>query len=195
MFMNRVHEQCPKIDSGKIPSRTGLKTGRVHRVHCPKPARAPRPRAQLPGRARPAPVPRLSRALRPAPRLPPAPLAQRPHARAARLPSAPTHARLRAPRAPSACPTPQRAQQPSPLLTIQFFLYCDIFFFLPSQAYNTTRYNPLYLDLLLQQPTCFDKPLYCNTMKPYCITTQPSTSFIICNTKLYCNTIFFFLTI
>ena len=32
MFMNRVHEQCPKIDSGKIPSRTGLKTDRVHRV-------------------------------------------------------------------------------------------------------------------------------------------------------------------
>ena len=45
MFMNRVHEQCPKIDLGKIPSRTGPKTGRVHQVHSPGQPAAPRPRA------------------------------------------------------------------------------------------------------------------------------------------------------
>ena len=40
MFMNRVHKQRPKIDSGTIPSRNGSKIGRVHRVHSLRPARA-----------------------------------------------------------------------------------------------------------------------------------------------------------
>ena len=31
--MNRVHEQCPKIDSGTVLSQTGSKTGWVHQVH------------------------------------------------------------------------------------------------------------------------------------------------------------------
>ena len=44
MFMNRVHKQRPKIDSGTIPSRNGSKIGRVHRVHSLRPARATSPR-------------------------------------------------------------------------------------------------------------------------------------------------------
>ena len=120
MFMNRVHEQCPKIDSGKIPSRTGPKTGRVHRVHCLKPARAPRPRAQRPGRAPAASEPRALRAAAACQARPRSPSARRPcRPRApcvppARLPlaRAPT-ARPRAcryPACPSACCACPRAQ-------------------------------------------------------------------------------------
>ena len=43
--MNRVHEQCLKIDSGTVLSQTGPKTGRVHQVHSPQPSGTPR-RAQ-----------------------------------------------------------------------------------------------------------------------------------------------------
>ena len=119
MFMNRVHEQCPKIDSGTIPSQPGSKIGRVHRVHSPRPACAPSPRACR------APAARLPSACR-APatpcraRLPPSCL-RAPRALSCRftrlrahcaprlraqLPAAPTraptHACLRAQRAPCA---------------------------------------------------------------------------------------------
>ena len=52
--MNRVHEQCPKIDSGTLLSQTGSKTSRVHQVHsllaqqhaqAARPCRNPRMRA------------------------------------------------------------------------------------------------------------------------------------------------------
>ena len=58
MFMNRVHEQCPKIDSGKIPSRIGPKTGLVHQVHSPgqpaRPGRTPAAPCRAPATACPA---------------------------------------------------------------------------------------------------------------------------------------------
>ena len=88
--------------------------GRVHRVHCPRPAQAPRPRAP---RSPSACLPRAQRpALRPCTLAPPvaarpracARAAQRPSAHAAQRPSAtparPTHARL--PRAPCTPSTP-----------------------------------------------------------------------------------------
>ena len=64
--MNNVH----LVTQEKKTSQNGSKMGRVHRVHCPRPARAPsaqaarpapRPRAQRPGRA-PAAKPALPRA-------------------------------------------------------------------------------------------------------------------------------------
>ena len=84
MFMNRVHEQCPKIDSGKIPSRTGPKTGRAHRVHNPRPARAPRPRLP-PSQPCPARSVRARAYCRALPRKPRVPAARAPAAPAARL--------------------------------------------------------------------------------------------------------------
>ena len=129
MFMNRVHEQCPKNDSGKIPSRTGPKTGRVYRVHSPRPARAPRPPSQ--------PCPPHTRACyRALPRSPCAPatrapvacaLAARPaHLQRARSPSAQRLLRPAATCAPHA--RPARAQHlPSA----------------PALCHNTTLLTPL----------------------------------------------------
>ena len=126
--MNSVHF----VTQEKILSQTGPKTGRLHRVHSPKPAHAPRPLTQRPGRG-PATSCRALPSARY--RLPRAPTrAQGSHARAARaycrppacLPACPVAAHLctppaaarpvsclRAPRAPyspsrapSACPAP-----------------------------------------------------------------------------------------
>ena len=113
MFMNQVHEQRPKFDSGTIPSQNGSKIGRVHRVHSPRPARGPRPLAPyapnacLPHalRACAPPVARLQLA-----RASPAPAACAPSMRA----HPPAHMRLppacvphaRQPAHPAPCPTP-----------------------------------------------------------------------------------------
>ena len=102
MFMNPVHEQCPKVDSGKIPSQIGSKTGRVHRVHSPRPGCAPSAQAARLPPSQPCPArSALARALPPArlpllPRTPRAPRAPLPPAR-------PTHAprALRTQRLPS----------------------------------------------------------------------------------------------
>ena len=40
------NERCSFGDSGKKTSQNGSKMGRVHRVHCPRPAQAPRPPAR-----------------------------------------------------------------------------------------------------------------------------------------------------
>ena len=83
--------------------------GRVHRVHCPRPARAPRPRAQRPGRAPSAQAARLprpcctlpagpARRCLPSARLPPAPC-RAPARPPARLPRPPAPASVAAPRA------------------------------------------------------------------------------------------------
>ena len=106
--MNRVQEQCPKIDSGTIPSQNRSKIGRVHRVHNPKPARAPRPRApsaclpcalapRLPHtRERPARQSALCACATPAARLPLAHASARaPAARPSTHAPAPQKARLR----------------------------------------------------------------------------------------------------
>ena len=116
MFMNRVHEQCQKkIDSGKIPSRTGQKTGRVHQVHSPgqpvHPSRAPTVPCRAPAapcRARPAPC--HTRACRPVACVPARPAVQLPAgARCAPRPRA--HAGACALRARPARSAP--AQRPS----------------------------------------------------------------------------------
>ena len=57
--MNRVHAQCPKIDSGTVLSQTGSKTGRVHQVHSPQPSSTPKPRAQRPCNGPRVPLPRF----------------------------------------------------------------------------------------------------------------------------------------
>ena len=121
MFMNWVHEQRPKIDSGTIPSQNGSK----NRPSAPSAQPKARPRTQRPGRAHASPLLRTAR--EPRARLPvvrlclPAmrALAARPACRAPRLPRAlcsprlraqlltphahaPTHARLCAPNEPCA---------------------------------------------------------------------------------------------
>ena len=130
--MNSVH----LVTQEKKTSQNGSTMGRVHRVHCPRPAQAPRPR---PGRAWPraqrlclassarpaAPLPRAPRARAPAARAPAALRACRSsalpaarHACRSPLPSAPrtpaqrpTHAQPSAP-APSLAPL-RPAQRPS----------------------------------------------------------------------------------
>ena len=97
-------------------SQNGSKMGRVHRVHSPRPARRPRPRAQRPCRT-PAAQPALPGTLRERPRLLPRPAAHAvrvpavsarllPHACACRQPTPARPARARAQRParpPAAC--------------------------------------------------------------------------------------------
>ena len=120
--MNGVH----LVTQEKKTSQNGSKMGRVHRVHCPRSAKAPRPRAaraqRLPA-SRPAPCrpPMSAPSCRsPACARPPAPV-RLPLARAsarlqracpchARAPSALPHAPAAAarPSAPARAPVPQR---------------------------------------------------------------------------------------
>ena len=101
--MNSVH----LVTQEKKTSQNGSKMGRVHRVHCPRPARTPRPHAQA---ARPAPRPRACHPANPAPHAPRAPALAA--ARAPRVPavSARLPARLLLPpayaRSPSTCARP-----------------------------------------------------------------------------------------
>ena len=103
MFMNRVHEQRQKNNSGTIPSQNGSKIGRVNQVHSPRPARAPSAQAvRLPRPAARAPAAQLP--ARPAVPLPAAPV---PTASPALC--APLHAQRLPVRSPRARPrTPQR---------------------------------------------------------------------------------------
>ena len=184
MFMNRVHEQCPKIDSGKISSRTGPKTGRVHRVHSPRLARAPSaqaarllrtpraPRAPLPvvrlclpaaraPAARPAVgpacrAPRLSHAL---PSVRHARHAQpAPHARPAQRPCAcllVEHALARARLLPTPCACVAATMT---VLWLGWALYCNTV--QPSQP-KSLQYNPHLSQYILSLPTC-NTILCCN---------------------------------
>ena len=120
--MNGVH----LVTQEKKTSQNGSKMGRVHRVHCPRPAQASRPRAPR------APSACLPRAQRPAARLRLRPAAARPRGRACArqrpcacrparpstlaLRATPAHAHLpRAPGTPSthARPTPAARSPPS----------------------------------------------------------------------------------
>ena len=115
MFMNWVHEQCPKIDSRTVLSQTRPKTGRVHRVHSlGQPVR--------PGRARPAPLACLPcacalPAARPC-RVPVMPCVLPARLRAYRAPAHEPSACLRSPYAPASCPraccAPRAPCTPSP---------------------------------------------------------------------------------
>ena len=55
--MNRVHEQCPKIDSRIVLSKTGSKTGRVHLPHPAPACREPALCARSPSARAPPPAP------------------------------------------------------------------------------------------------------------------------------------------
>ena len=106
------NEQCSFGDSGKKMSQNRSKMGRVHRVHCQRPAQAPRPRApRAPSTCLPhvprAPSACLPRAQRPAAHLRLRLAAARPCGRApasARAPAAcaPQHARPARPSTPCA---------------------------------------------------------------------------------------------
>ena len=124
--MNRVHEQCPKIDSGTVLSQTGSNIGRMHQVHSPQPSSTPRPRPGLRAARAPLllPLPRASAPL--APQRParlrqcrPAPCQRPAHLRPCRpAPQRPTRARapapLRpAPQLPPARPTPVLCRVPA----------------------------------------------------------------------------------
>ena len=92
--MNRVHEQCPKIDSRTVLSQTGSKQAECTECTACWPNSTPRPCAPACCRSRPAPAT--------APRVPACALAQRPpSAHPARPPAmrAPCAQRLRAPAA------------------------------------------------------------------------------------------------
>ena len=151
--MNRVHEQCPKIGSGTIPSQFGSKTGRVHRVHSPKPARS------TPGRSPSAQVAHLPR-----------PTARVPCSAVARLRLRPTAARLPLVRA-LACAsvrTPTRLPPCGPQLPrlrAQRLPSCLAFL---SQYNFVFRYN--FASYTPFQPQY--KTLYCNTI---------SCSLVTCN--------------
>ena len=157
MFMNRVHEQRPKFDSGTIPSQNGSKIGRVHRVHSPRPARAPSalsPAQRLAGRPAPyralVPAPSCrspARARLPSVRLPLVPRQPARQLAPVRLPPcAPQHARLRA----HSCSRPPARPCPAPCLSV------------------AATVTVLWLGWAL----------YCNTVQPclalfYCNITQP----------------------
>ena len=160
--MNRVHEQCPKIDSGTILSQTGSKKAECTECIAYWPISTPRLRMV----ARTAPVPRVSQA-----RLP-------------RAPAAPACLR-----ALCRVPAPLRASlvvswlgwalycntaQPCLALMSQYSpVYCDTTFLQQSLL----QYNPCQVYLLLQ----YNK-LYCNIVSPaarllksqynYCIAIQ-----------------------
>ena len=204
------------------PRAQAARPGRPPRPSAQAARPAPRPRAPEPAPRLPR-APRACRALSRACHLPRAPaLAQRPHARvtlqprAPRAPQclltptacapqrplaprarAPTHDRLHALRAPRACPAPQRAQQPSPLVTIQF-LYCDIIFLQPSCNTILQHYSSQpAIQYLLQytspsssvlQYTKPFKPLSCNTIFSLQYKWAVAHSRFFC-TKIY---IFFF---
>ena len=169
MFMNRVHEQRPKIDLGTIPSQNGSKIGRVHRVHSPRPARAPSAQAAC--------LPRLAaccRALLRACRLPSSPNARTPVPPAACRLRAPAPAHLRAP--PSAarllvCPSqrPTHAQRPaaSPAPA------CALLRAQPSACVPCRCYSGrivAWLGTVLQYSPALPSPLL--TIQLYCIATQ-----------------------
>ena len=121
--MNRVHEQCPKINSETVLSQTGPKTGRMHRVHSHgqpvRPGKSPSAGAARTSRALAAPV--VARPLSPRARAPGACTPARPaayHACPTRAPS-PCMRLLRASRA---CCMPQRLPTPchGPVTVLQY---------------------------------------------------------------------------
>ena len=186
--MNRVREQCPKIDSGTVLSQTGSK--QVECIECIAcwPSSTPRPRA----RPRPAP----------ACRAPPAP------ACSARLPCEP-RAPHRVMGLAGHCITIQSSlallschnivrlycNTNNPLLcnttppSLQYKpVYCNTKFSSPAFSCDTLepiaiQFYPAYCTLYCNtmQPLQYIFPLGCNTIKPLlAIQSQP------------CNTIFFF---
>ena len=108
--MNRVHEQCPKIDSEIVLSQTGPKTGRLH---SPWPARAPSAQAARLPRPRRAPL-LASHAVAARPSPAPAACAPRARPRRARAPATRPARLLRAPRA--CCAPHAPAARPKRLL-------------------------------------------------------------------------------
>ena len=129
MFMNWVHEQRPKIDSGTIPSQNESKIGRVHRVHSPRPARAPRPRAC---RAPAAHAPRARRAAACRARAPacctrdPAPRANACHARPCRAAPCARPARPACTRSRLLHAQRQAPVSPAPAVSWLQWLYCGL---------------------------------------------------------------------
>ena len=134
MFMNRVHEQCPKVDSGKIPSQIGSKTGRVHRVHSPRRAHTPSPRTQRPGCAPAAPCRACTPVLPAHARLRlPAALRAVPHS-SARAPYRPAHLSAHAPAPSVACAPAQRLRAVS---WPSWALCRDTAYLIPTSGHNT----------------------------------------------------------
>ena len=184
--MNRVHEQCPKIDSGTVPSQTGQKTGKVHRMHSPdqpaRPCSAPiAPPACLlsPAPRSHAPVPCV-----PAPRVPARPLAQLPVA-PARVP----HARLPRLRAPRVSCLTSRAH--APLLRAQLPASCRPVPWTPSQRPATltasVTIQNLYRDTVSSQPLLFYIAMHIDALHSalqYNPASKPPSSFIAIQSHL-----------
>ena len=201
MFMNRVHEQCPKNLTQENTESKRIENG----PSAPSAQPATRPRAQRPGRA-PATQPALPHTLRARPRLLPLACRARACLPRARLLAAPAPQRLapacrppvpracylRAPRAPSTCaprerplparparalyaraPTPQRPARPN-----------------APPAHPAARPAPAYAPSTPSRaPSC---PVHCHNTK-FCIVTQPlnqSPAIQPRNIKLYCDTVF-----
>ena len=157
--MNRVHEQCPKIDSGTVLSQTASKQAECTECTAYWPNSKPRPRLlsrpRAPAPRAPAPVPPSAPAPATAPARPSAPYALCPPARPAcqcrvARPS-PCALRLSAPHAQPAHQHTPRAYVParpascsmgsSPfqVLHIFFFSFFTLFFFIHFFFYATGK--------------------------------------------------------
>ena len=201
--MNRVHEQCLKIDSGTVLSQTGPKTGRVHQVHSPQPSGAPkRAHMAVSWRSPPAPYRSLARPYRGLGRPyrsvhalalasyvagsvadAPARLALRLYA-LCRRPSGRIVTKCRARQhhvvaLSSRVSRHSPAGQAPPYVTIQNL----------ASQYNSlpalqpqSRYKLCIVTLLSSQPTA------CNT-KPFCNTIPSLTSTLLQYNPVHCNTI------
>ena len=144
--MNRVHEQCPKIDSGTVLSQTGSKTGRVHQVH----SLLAQQHAQA---ARPCRAPRLL------------PRAPRGPARAVRRHPAPARP------APAHSQRPPSALACAPILycdtnclphALFTTIHQGVLQYSAHKPSTRSQYNKLYCNTISSAANC----LYCNTLDP-----------------------------
>ena len=182
--MNRVHEQCPKIDSGTIPSQNGSKIGRVHRVHNPQPACAPLPRTPCAPAEPCCAPPRLPSVLLPcAPRLPvtaPQPASARPPA-PARLPMP-----VRLPRPvrlpPASHARPARSRVCSPLPPERPSARLRLLRAWPCRNAQRRITAPSYARPALAHAVSRPRPSPSSQYSLYCNTN-------LLPTKLYCNTV------
>ena len=183
--MNRVHEQCPKIDSGTVLSQTGSKQAECTACW---PSSTPRPHAQA---ARPTPVPRAPCLLPLAPPAPaclraPSPLACAPAA----CPARPCHAPRPPLPAPSAVSWPgwscrETVQQPTaPTATIQYFLL----------QYKFSPASLLYCNTIASPSNCIaihlpSRPATAHSCNTICCIAIQFSPYATIQSNTSCNTL------
>ena len=182
--MNRVHEQCPKINSGTVLSQTGSKQAECTECTACWPSSTPRLLA----------LPRLSAArppsLRVSPARPSSPLAPSP---------APARPPARLPSVHLPCAPCRVVGLAGHCIAIQFILallschntvrlYCNTN---NPLLCNTTppnlQYKPVYCNTKFSSPAFF-----CNTLEPIAIQFYPAYCTLYCNTMQPLEYKFFF---